>query len=107
MRGSCQPVLDSANAGVHIVADPEKEHWGHGAVEAAIQDITGTAGPEAGNYTPTGCVPLDGRSTRRFIVLPVVQWAYGSVYHMTDKDLRTFKDSRTRTPPLFAGNPWL
>ncbi|CAE7206837.1 unnamed protein product [Symbiodinium sp. CCMP2592] len=82
------------NVLVHLVA--EKEHWAHGTIEAAVQDIKHTASaiqlesleqdPFVTLYLATSAL----NSTEYTAGYSSFQWAFGKKYSLSDEDVRTF-----------------
>ena len=87
------------NVLVHLVA--EKEHWAHGTIEAAVQDIKHTASaiqlenldqdPFITLYLATSAL----NSTEYTAGYSSFQWAFGKKYSMSDEDVRTFHNLGT------------
>ena len=87
------------NVLVHLVA--EKEHWAHGTIEAAVQDIKHTASaiqlenldqdPFITLYLATSAL----NSTEYTAGYSSFQWAFGKKYSLSDEDVRTFHNLGT------------
>ena len=84
----------SINLELHYVA--EKEHWAHGLVEAATQDVKHTASAihlESLDQSPEVSLQLAVaalNSTKYTAGFSSFQWAYGTSYNITDEDVRTY-----------------